>query len=158
MHQELGYDIANMSIFPTLKQSNDAQLSIYCSISRRLRHQGKQQRDKRAGLSSDFHRQWRDLRRIRATFPTCTQTLYRLKSNSFPLWNWAAQNLSCPQSECVRGQSATASHVFWSCPVAQRHWEKLFSLWQCIGMFEETDKHVWSLAWSFRAFRALLKS
>ena len=77
-------------------------------------------------------------------FPTCTQTLYRLRSNSFPLWNWAAQDLSCPHLQCVRGQSTPASHVFWSCSGAQRHWEQLlFSLWRCLGSFEETDKHLW---------------
>lgn len=32
---------------------------------------------------------WRGIQQIRGSFPTNAQTLYRLKSNSFHLWNWA---------------------------------------------------------------------
>ena len=31
---------------------------------------------------------WTELRRIRATFPQVTRTLFRLKASCFPLWNW----------------------------------------------------------------------
>ena len=55
---------------------------------------------------------WRDIRRIRASFPTNTQTIYRLKSNSFPLWNWAKQDLSCPVPEYAADGPALESHIF----------------------------------------------
>ena len=89
---------------------------------------------------------WRDIRRIRATFPTEVQTLYRLKSISFPLWNWAANDLSCPNTECDMKTLAPTSHVFWSCTSAQRRWAHLRSLWRCLGAFDEADMHVWVFA------------
>ena len=61
---------------------------------------------------------WRDIRLIRASFPTNAQTLYRLKSNSFLLWNWAKQDRSCLGPGCVNAGPALASHIFWACPSA----------------------------------------
>ena len=43
---------------------------------------------------------WRDIQRIQESFPTSAQTLYRLKSNIFPLWNWTSHDLSCPDPAC----------------------------------------------------------
>uniref|UniRef100_M4BBT6 Uncharacterized protein n=1 Tax=Hyaloperonospora arabidopsidis (strain Emoy2) TaxID=559515 RepID=M4BBT6_HYAAE len=54
-----------------------------------------------------------ELRRIRATFSQVMRTLFRLKANCFPLWNWAAGNRSCPHSDCLPGDPAAASHVFF---------------------------------------------
>ena len=62
---------------------------------------------------------WRDIRRIRASFPTNAQTIYRLKSNTFPLWNWAKQDLLCPVPEYVDACPALARHIFWTCPSAR---------------------------------------
>ena len=63
-------------------------------ISRWRRAEGTRLLDERVA-KTDFHVilegtpliAWRDIRRIRAFFPTNAQILYRLKSNSFPLWN-----------------------------------------------------------------------
>ena len=65
---------------------------------------------------------WRDIRRIRASFPTNYQTMYWLKINSFPLWNWAKQDLSCPDPGCVNAGTALESHIFCAFPSAHRHW------------------------------------
>ena len=86
---------------------------------------------------------WREIRRARASFLTNTQTLYRLKSNIFPLWNWAKQDLSCPVPECVDVGPALAIHVFWTCPSARRHWEYLLDRVKWLGTFQEDDLHVW---------------
>ena len=64
---------------------------------------------------------WRDPRRIRADFSTGAQALFRLKSNSFSLCIWAAQDLSCPLPECVSTQPAMAHHVFWTCISGRWH-------------------------------------
>ena len=63
-------------------------------ISRWCRAEGTRLLDERVA-KTDFHVilegtpliAWRNIRRIRAFFPTNAQILYRLKSNSFPLWN-----------------------------------------------------------------------
>ena len=60
---------------------------------------------------------WRDIRRIRASFPINAQTLYCLKSYSFALWDWGSHELSCPDPACPLSFSAMASHVFWNCLV-----------------------------------------
>ena len=87
--------------------------------------------------------EWRDIRRTRASFPTNAQTLYRLKSNSFPLWNWATHDLSCPAPECPPAIPAMASHVFWTCPSARQHWEYLLDRWRWLGTFQKADLHIW---------------
>ena len=79
------------------------------------------------GMSS-MH--WRDLRRIRATSPYVSQTLYRLKCNRFPLWNQLANNLSCPNPSCRPIIFAPASHIISFCPLAQRRWRTLFDVWR----------------------------
>uniref|UniRef100_A0AAV1VLR5 Uncharacterized protein n=1 Tax=Peronospora matthiolae TaxID=2874970 RepID=A0AAV1VLR5_9STRA len=47
--------------------------------------------------------EWVESRQIRASFKQVTRTLYQIKSNSFPLWNRAAQDMSCPITECPHG-------------------------------------------------------
>ena len=58
---------------------------------------------------------WRDIRRIRASFPTNAQTLYRLKCNSFPLSNWRAQIYHAPYlgvlGPCLQWQDMFVGHV-----------------------------------------------
>ena len=85
----------------------------------------------------------RDIRRIRASFPTNAQTIYRLKSNSSPLCNWAKQDLSCPVPECVNAGPALARHIFWTCTSARRQWEYLLDRWRWLRTFLEDDLHVW---------------
>ncbi|UIZ26809.1 hypothetical protein KXD40_001485 [Peronospora effusa] len=87
--------------------------------------------------------EWRDIRKIRASFLTNAQTLYRLKSNRFPLWNWASQDLSCPYPACSTSLPAMASHISWNCPSARRHWDYLLERWRQLGDLKETDLHVW---------------
>ena len=119
-------------------------------ITRRRRAVGTRLLDERVA-TTDFHVisegttlfTWRDIRRIRASFPTNAQTLYRLKSNSFPLWNWAQQDLSCPVPECANAGPALASHIFWTCSSARRHWEFLLDRWRWLGTFQEADLNVW---------------
>lgn len=89
---------------------------------------------------------WIDLHRIRATFPQVAQTLYRLKSNRFPLWNWAAQDTSCPNPGRTRSEHATASHVFWTCPAAQRHWQHLRAELRSIAALDDEDPSLWIFA------------
>ena len=86
---------------------------------------------------------WSDIRRIRASFPANAQTLYRLKSNSFPLWNWAKQDLSFPVPDCVAADPVMASHIFWTCPSARRHWAFFLDRWGWLGTFLEADLNVW---------------
>uniref|UniRef100_M4BQ96 Uncharacterized protein n=1 Tax=Hyaloperonospora arabidopsidis (strain Emoy2) TaxID=559515 RepID=M4BQ96_HYAAE len=119
-------------------------------MTRRLHFQGLRHRDQRA-TRSDFRVvsagtdlvEWKELRHIRGTFSTGLQTLYRLKSNSFPLWNWSRQDLSCPNPVCDRSLTAPASHVFWTCPGSQWHWNHLFSLWQCLGTIDMDRRNIW---------------
>ena len=92
--------------------------------------------------------EWKELRHIRGTFPTGVQTLYPLKSNSFPLWNWSRQDLSCPNPVCDRSLTAPASHVFWTCPGAQWHWNHLLSLWQCFGTIDMDRRNSWGFGTS----------
>ena len=120
-------------------------------ITRRLHFQGLRHRDQRAtrpefrvvSAGTDLV-EWKELRHIRGTFPTRVQTLYRLKSNSFPLWNWFRQDLSCPNPVCDRSFTAPASHVFWTCPGAQWHWNHLLSLWQCLGTIDLDRRNFWA--------------
>ena len=101
-------------------------------ISRRRSDAGKRMCDERM-QKPDFQviaadtslLEWRDIRRIRSSFHTNAQTLYRLKSNSFPLWNWASHDLSCPDTACPPSFPTMASHVFGNCPSARRHWNYL---------------------------------
>ncbi|KAI9916916.1 hypothetical protein PsorP6_017134 [Peronosclerospora sorghi] len=119
-------------------------------IARRRGEEGKLGRDERIA-KTDFQViasgksliEWRDIRRIRAFFPTNAQTLYRLKSNSFPLWNLASQDLSCPNPACPTSIPFMADHVFWDCPSARRHWDYLLERWQRLGDLREADLHVW---------------
>ena len=70
-------------------------------------------------------------------------TIYRLKRNSFSLWNWASHDLFCPNPACSPSFSAMASHVFWNCPSAPRHWDYLLKRWRKLGDLTEADLHVW---------------
>ena len=36
-----------------------------------------------------------------------------------------------------------ASHVFWNCPSARRHWNYLLERWRKLGDLTEADLHVW---------------
>ena len=85
--------------------------------------------------------EWRDIRRIRSYFPTNAQELCRLKSNSSPLCNWASHDLSCPDPACPPSFPAMASHVFWNCPSARRHWKYILERWQKLGDLTEVDLH-----------------
>ena len=38
---------------------------------------------------------------------------------------------------------ATASHVFWTCPSARRHWTYILDRWRGLGSFTATDLNVW---------------
>ena len=89
-------------------------------IAARLRaHNGFTTRDRRMysrehaifTLGFDSVR-WRDFRKIRATSPYVTQTIYRLKCNRLPLRNRLANNLSCLNPSCSPRDYAPASHVF----------------------------------------------
>ena len=95
--------------------------------------------------------EWTELRRIRAISPQITQSIYRLKCNSFPLWNWSIGDRSCPNPECSPGTYAPISHVFWSFPAAQVHWLRLLDLWRCFGEFEDANIHVWVFAFRLPA-------
>ena len=72
--------------------------------------------------------------------------MFHLKANCFLLWNWAAENRSCPCPDCLPGDAAPASHVFWTCAAAQSHWQHLFLLWGHLGDFPDVDDHVWIFA------------
>ena len=85
---------------------------------------------------------WRDIRRIRASFPTNARTLYMLNSNSFQICNWAKQDLSCPVPACATAGPALACYIFWTCPSARRHWAFLLDRWRWLGTFQEADLHV----------------
>ena len=85
--------------------------------------------------------EWRDIRRIRSSFPTNAQELCRLKSNSSPLCNWASHDLSCPDPACPPSFPAMASHVFWNCPSARCHWKYILERWQKLGDLTEVDLH-----------------
>ena len=85
---------------------------------------------------------WREIRRVRASFPTNAQTLYRLKSNSFPLWNWASQDLSCPVPGCSRTLPFVGQHVFWTCSSVSRQWGHLLVKWSPLMGFNITDFNV----------------
>ena len=36
-----------------------------------------------------------------------------------------------------------ASHIFWTCPSARRHWAFLLDRWRRLGTFLEADLNVW---------------
>ena len=65
------------------------------------------------------------------------------ESNSFPLWNWASHDLSFPDPARPPSFLAMASHVFWNCPCARRHWNYLLERWRKLGDLTEADLHVW---------------
>ena len=44
---------------------------------------------------------WRKIKRIRASFPKTSHTVYRLKRNEFLIWEWSKQHLPCPVTECA---------------------------------------------------------
>ena len=48
-----------------------------------------------------------------------------------------------PIPECADAGSVLASHIFWTCPNARRHWEFLIDRWRWLGTFKEVDLHVW---------------
>ena len=131
-------------------------------ISRRRCDAGKRRCDERM-QKPDFQviaagtslLEWRDNRRIRASFPTNAQTLYGLKSNSFPLWNWVSHDLSCPNPACPPSVAAMDSHVSCNCPSARSHWNYLLERWRKLGDLTEADIHVWVLAWTFQVFTIL---
>ena len=100
--------------------------------------------------------EWGTPRRIRATFASKAQMLYRLKSNSFSLWNWANNDMSCPHLGCDRNIFIPSSHVFWSCPGAQRHWNHLFRCSSVSKNSDEAGLHLWVLEWSFLEHREQL--
>ena len=72
-------------------------------ISRRRYMEGTRLFEERVA-KADFHVisegspliTWRDIRQIHASFPTNAQTIYRLKSNLFPIWNWAKHICRAP--------------------------------------------------------------
>ena len=118
-------------------------------IPRRLHFQGLRRLDQRA-MRPDIHVvsagtdlvDWKELRHIRETFPTGVHTLYRLKSNSFPLWNWSRQDLSCLNPVCDRSLTAPAIHVFGH---AQGHSGieiTYLSLWKCLGTTDMDRRNI----------------
>ena len=36
-----------------------------------------------------------------------------------------------------------ASHFFWNCPSARRHWNYILKRWRLLGDLKEADLHVW---------------
>lgn len=86
---------------------------------------------------------WRDIRWNRSSFTTTAKTLYRLKSNSFPLCNLSSQSMLCPGSECSANVPALANHIFWTLPSARLHWKSLRERWRCLGAFKDDYLHVW---------------
>uniref|UniRef100_M4BC18 Uncharacterized protein n=1 Tax=Hyaloperonospora arabidopsidis (strain Emoy2) TaxID=559515 RepID=M4BC18_HYAAE len=124
--------------------------AIKTSIFRGRHREGELQRDKsmtakdpRVVLRGADLIEWTELRWFRAISPQVTQTIYRLKCNSFPLWNWSIWDRSLPNPECSPGTYALASHVFWNCSAAQVHWRRLLDLWRCFGEFEDANIRVW---------------
>ncbi|GAB9476291.1 reverse transcriptase [Globisporangium polare] len=111
---------------------------------------GEEQRDNASGRGdhSDLlvgldMLKWKDTRRVIATNAYVAQSLYRLKANRFPLWNRAAENLSCPLSGCSDTAAATVKHTFWECPEAQRWWSSLTALWSQQGINLGSDAVTW---------------
>jgi ribonuclease HI len=86
---------------------------------------------------------WKELRRIPSTGAYVAQTLYRLKSNKFPLWNRSAGNLSCPHPSCTSVAVSTSQHVFWECPGAKGWWSQLLKIWRRIGFDPGEAPLVW---------------
>ena len=119
------------------------------SISKRRCDEGKRLlKERDAKLHFHVHSEgtslitWRDIRRIRASFPTNAQTLYQPKCNSFPLLNWASQDVSCPISGCSRTLPTVARHVFWACSCVRCHQELLLDRWRSLRGFSTTDTNV----------------
>ncbi|DAZ92437.1 TPA: hypothetical protein N0F65_000221 [Lagenidium giganteum] len=71
---------------------------------------------------------------MRLTSPYVGQSLYRLKSNHFPIWNRLANNRSCPHPECSSQSYFLVLPGFWSCWVAKRRWWHLLRIWHVIGL------------------------
>ena len=132
--------------------------AIKTSVFRGRHHEGELQRDK--CMTATDHRvvshgadliEWTELRWIRAISSQVMQTIYRLKCNSFPLWNWSIRDRSCPNPEYSPGTYASASHVFWNCPAMQVHWRRLLDLRRVFGEFEDADIYVWVFAFRLPA-------
>ena len=55
---------------------------------------------------------WRNIKRIRASFPKTSHPVYRLKRNEFLIWEWSKQHLPCPATECADAGPVLGNTIF----------------------------------------------